>query len=96
MDRRTFVSAVAGGLIVWPLAAHAQRQVLPVIGYLANASAAGFTNDQIGFAIRGSARSPWCNGGKGLRCRETTMGGLERSERTEEAEGNRSVRWVGE
>ena len=43
-DRRTFVSAVAGGLVVWPLAAHAQRQVLPVIGYLANASAAGFTN----------------------------------------------------
>jgi len=44
MDRRMFVSAVAGGLVVWPLAAHAQRQVLPVIGYLANASAAGFTN----------------------------------------------------
>ena len=44
MDRRTFVSGVAGGLVVWPLAAHAQRQVLPVIGYLANASAAGFTN----------------------------------------------------
>jgi putative ABC transport system substrate-binding protein len=44
MDRRTFVSAVAGGLVVWPLAAHAQRQVLPVIGYLANASAAGFAN----------------------------------------------------
>jgi putative tryptophan/tyrosine transport system substrate-binding protein len=44
MDRRTFISAVAGGLVVWPLAALAQRQVLPVIGYLANASAAGFTN----------------------------------------------------
>jgi putative ABC transport system substrate-binding protein len=44
MDRRTFVSGVAGGLVVWPLAAHAQRQGLPVIGYLANASAAGFTN----------------------------------------------------
>src|SRR5205809_4398507 len=44
MDRRTFVSAVAGGLVVWPLAAHAQRQVVPVIGYLANASAAGFSN----------------------------------------------------
>ena len=44
MDRRTFVSGVAGGLVVWPLAAHTQRQGLPVIGYLANASAAAFTN----------------------------------------------------
>src|SRR5256885_14416601 len=44
MDRRTFVSVVAGGLVVGPLGANAQRQVLPVIGYLANASAAGFTN----------------------------------------------------
>ena len=43
-DRRTFVSGVAGGLVVWLLAAHAQRQGLPVIGYLANAPAAAFTN----------------------------------------------------
>jgi hypothetical protein len=44
MGRRAFVSSVAGGFVVWPLAAHAQRQGLPVIGYLANASAAAFTN----------------------------------------------------
>ena len=44
MDRRTFVSGVASGLVVWPIAALAERQGMPVIGYLAHASAAGFTN----------------------------------------------------
>ncbi len=44
MDRRTLVSVVAGALVVCPLAAHAQWQRPPVIGYLDNAPAAAFTN----------------------------------------------------
>jgi putative ABC transport system substrate-binding protein len=39
MDRRTFVGSVAGGLVVWPLAAAAQRPgKAPVVGVLNSAS----------------------------------------------------------
>jgi len=40
MDRRTFIGAVAGGLLVAPLLARAQQPANPVIGYL-NSRAAG-------------------------------------------------------
>jgi putative tryptophan/tyrosine transport system substrate-binding protein len=38
MDRRTFISAVACGVIAPPLIAHAQQQVLPVVGFLSSRS----------------------------------------------------------
>src|SRR5205814_3216118 len=42
MRRRDFVKAIASSSLVWPLAARAQQPAMPVIGYLANASPAGF------------------------------------------------------
>ena len=42
MDRRGFVGGAAGGLLLLPAAARAQKAALPVIGYLNGASAAEF------------------------------------------------------
>jgi putative tryptophan/tyrosine transport system substrate-binding protein len=40
MNRRTFIVSVAGGLLAAPLAARAQKSVMPVIGFLGSASLA--------------------------------------------------------
>ena len=40
MDRRTFMGSVAGGLVAAPLAAHAQKSAIPMIGFLGSASPA--------------------------------------------------------
>jgi putative ABC transport system substrate-binding protein len=40
MDRRTFIGSVAGGLLAVPLATHAQKPPIPVIGYLGSTSRA--------------------------------------------------------
>jgi putative tryptophan/tyrosine transport system substrate-binding protein len=42
MDRRGFVGGAAGGLLLLPAAARAQKAAMPVIGYLNGASAAEF------------------------------------------------------
>src|ERR1700744_3021032 len=42
MRRRDFVAGIAGAAAAWPLAAHAQRTGLPIVGFVNSASPRGY------------------------------------------------------
>ena len=60
MRRREFI-ALLGGAVAWPLAARAQRPVLPVIGYLSS-GVPGLFRDRASVFLQGLAESGYVEG----------------------------------
>src|SRR5262249_58940110 len=49
MKRRELITFLGGAAVAWPLAARAQRQPMPVIGYLRSGSRAASSQVEAGF-----------------------------------------------
>jgi putative ABC transport system substrate-binding protein len=61
MRRREFITLLGSGVAGWPLAAHAQRQALPVIGFLSSRSP-GESADLVAAFRRGLAEGGYVEG----------------------------------
>jgi putative ABC transport system substrate-binding protein len=58
--RRNFITLLGGG-VAWPLAARAQRQVIPVIGFINPASAQSFARPLSAF-LKGLGETGYVEG----------------------------------
>jgi putative tryptophan/tyrosine transport system substrate-binding protein len=61
MQRREFITLLAGATAAWPLSAHAQRPAMPVIGYL-GVSSRGSTHDLLAAFYRGLKNAGYIEG----------------------------------